>query len=60
MAKLYLGIALMLAGCSTGDFCDLYEPVRFERPVAEFVVQHDRAAAVAIDKNNRVEETQCR
>lgn len=38
----------------TGDYCTVYEPVRFaQREVAAYVVTNDRPAAETIELNNR-------
>lgn len=58
---LTLLIALAVSGCvkPEGDFCDIAEPVRFDRAVAAAVVAGDRVAAERIDAHNRYGETVC-
>jgi hypothetical protein len=50
---------LAVSACSqppVGDFCDIAEPIRFGRAVAEAVVTGDRTAAERIDAQNRYGE----
>lgn len=58
---LILLTALAVSGCvkPEGDFCDIAQPIRFEREVAEVVVARDRAAAEVIDSQNRYGEQVC-
>lgn len=58
---LILLTALAVSGCvkPEGDFCDIAEPIRFERDVAEVVVTGDRVAAERIDAQNRYGEAVC-
>ncbi len=53
---------LAVSACSKspiGDFCDIAEPIRFDRTVAEAVVAVDRTAAERIDAQNRYGEQHC-
>ena len=61
MTPLLLIASLGVSACSqtTGDFCDIAEPIRFERDVAVAVVTGDRGAAEKIDAHNRFGEEFC-
>lgn len=61
MIPLLLIGSLGVSACSqtTGDFCDIAEPIRFERDVAVAVVTGDRGAAEKIDAHNRFGEEFC-
>lgn len=56
---LILSAAGISACAPVGDFCDLYEPVKLEREVAQVVVQEDRPSAVRIATHNEVWNSQC-
>ena len=53
--------SLTINACSApiGDFCDIAEPIRFDRAVAEAVVRGDRRTAERIDIHNRYGEEVC-
>jgi hypothetical protein len=54
---------LMLSAASActaaGDFCDVSEPIRIQRDVAEMLVATDRPAAVNIAAHNTYGERVC-
>ena len=59
---LLLTASLVVSACSqspAGDFCDIAEPIRFDREVASVVVTGDRATAETIDVQNRYGERHC-
>ena len=59
---LSLIVLLAVSACSQpliGDFCDIAEPIGFNRPVAETVLAGDRTAAERIDKQNRYGMRHC-
>ena len=41
-----------VSGCTSGTFCDLYEPITFPQDVAAVVVEGARDEAVKIDTLN--------
>ena len=53
--------AFLVSGChqTAGDFCDIAEPIRFNKEVARAVVLGDRPAAEQIDVQNRYGEKYC-
>lgn len=61
MIALSLTALLAVSGCvkTTGDFCDIARPIRFDRAVSEAVVKGDRASAEVIDAHNRYGEGAC-
>ncbi len=56
-----LGLSIfLLAGCvSSGDFCDVYQPVTMAEDVARAVVAGDRDAAENIAANQLTWGRQC-
>lgn len=56
-------LILLASGISAcveqGDFCDLYEPIKLEREVAQMVVSQDRGSAVMIATHNDTWGRQC-
>ncbi len=59
---LLLTASLVVSACSqspAGDFCDIAEPIRFEREVASVVVTGNRGTAETIDAQNRYGERHC-
>ena len=61
---LTISLLIGLAGCSstlTGDFCDVVKsPITFERETAAQIVKTDRAAAEAINVQNRYGLLKCK
>ena len=54
--------SLVVSACDQvpfGDFCDIAEPIRFERDIAETVVIENRDTAERIDAHNRYLEQHC-
>lgn len=61
MTRLSLIASLVaISGCTTGTFCDIYEPIAFPRDVAAVVVADARDEAVKIDTLNGTYERICR
>lgn len=57
---LLIGSLVSLSACTSGSFCDLYEPITFPPSVAESVVLGAREEAVKIDTLNGTHARICR
>lgn len=54
LAAAFLTLSLVSACTPVGDYCDIYRPVRFDPPVAAYVLTNDEQAARTVAGNNAV------
>lgn len=56
----WLILSASLSACTVaGDFCDVAEPIRLDRDLAQALVETDRATAVKIGAHNQYGQNVC-